>query len=211
MVRALVLALLGALLIAVGVWFLSIVPELTLENMDELPDDGSYRRLAQLPGAPLGLGVGCILASGYLIWRQSRIASLTGEHRSAIAIEVSVSKETRRELSSLFMSRDPAWSYVLLVREGSISLWAGLPPRPEVFIETAAIRTFAHNDRSEHDRRAPAQIVLEWNDGGTDRRLSVDPTGWGLRGLSAPPPAVTSAAVQRGRELLGLGEVSTTG
>lgn len=207
MMRAVVLAPLGALFFVAAWWLWFAVPELTIENMDELANDRSYAWLSRAPGIPFGLGLVCIISSAWLVWRQSRISLLQREHPSAIVIEVSVSKEARREHSSIFLSRDSAWSYILLVRDRSISLWAGLPPRPEVFVEAASVRTFEYDEPSAQSHGAPAEIVLEWMDGGTRRRLSLAPIGAGLRGISAPPPARTADAVQRGRELVGLDEV----
>lgn len=206
MVRALVLAALGALLLVLAWWLDSRVPELTVENMDELVDDGWIRR-SRVPLYPLALGVLFILASAWLLWRQILVSAVRREHPCAVVIEVSVSKEARRGLSSVFLSRSSAASYILLIRDSSISLWAGLPPRPEVFVEARDVRTFEYDEHSANGATA-AQIVLEWNDGHNLRRLLVDPIGWGLRGISPPPPALTAAAVHRGRLLTGL-EVAT--
>lgn len=205
MVRALVLAALGALLLVTGLWLESRVPELTVENMDQLVDDGWIRQ-SRVPLYPLAFGVVLMLGSTWLFWRQILISAVRREHPSGIAIEVTVSKEAKRGLSSDFLSKDTAASYILLIRKSSISLWAGLPPRPEVFVEAVDIRAFEYDERSANGRAA--QIVLEWNDGQNVRRLCVDPIGWGLRGLSPPPLALTAAAVQRGRALIGL-EVTT--
>lgn len=202
--RALVLLPLGVVLIAFALWIWSTVPELTVENMDELVDDRSYVWLSRAPAIPSGLGLGCVISSLWLLWRQSRISVLRREHPSAIFIEVSVPKGARRELSSVFLSSASAWSYILQVREDSISLWAGLPPRPEIFIEATAVRAFEHEERLAHGRTTATQIVVEWNDGQTGRRLSLAPIGGGMLGQSAPAPALTAAAVQRGRELMGL-------
>lgn len=207
MVRAIILAVLGLLFFVVAWWMWSSVPELTMENMDELVNDRSYAWLSRAPGIPFGLGLVCLVSSAWLAWRQSKISLLRREYPSAIVIEVEVSKESRREHASAFHSRDSAFSYVLLMRESSISLWAGLPPRLEVFVEASALRAFGCDERAARGGTKKSGIVLEWNDGETRRRLSLAPIGGGLRGISAPPPALTAAAVQRGRELIGFQSV----
>ena len=200
MVRALVLLVLGALLVVLGVLWWSALPEMTMENVDELSGDRTYR----LPGVPLGLGVGCILSSAWLAWRQSRVGLLRREYPGAVFIEVTVSKEAKRELASVFLTRGTPWSYILLVRDNSISLWAGLPPVPEIFVETAALRAFEYEEGPPQGPSSTAPILLEWIDGETHRRVNLSPIGAGLRGMSAPRRAVTLDAVQRGRELIGL-------
>jgi hypothetical protein len=176
---------------------------LTVENVDELLDDRANAWLSRIWGLPLGVGLAFLLNSAWLVWLQSRISLLRRDHPSAIVVEVSVSKAAKRELASVFLSGATAWSCSLLVRKGSISLWAGLPPRPEVVVEARDVRAFEYDRGSSHGRAAAA-IVLEWDDGASRRHVSLAPIGSGLRGLSAPPFELTATAVQRGRELIGL-------
>ncbi|WP_133541771.1 hypothetical protein [Microbacterium sp. BK668] len=171
--------------------------------MDELIDAG-WLRWSRAPAIPFGLGVAFLLVSAWLFWRQALISAVRREHPSGVVIEVSVSKEARRELASVFLSRDSSWSYMLLVRESSISLQAGLPPRSEVFVEARCLRALEYTTKSTPSGTGAGQIILEWSEGVTRRRLEMAPIGWGLRGLSAPPEALTLADIQRGRNLIGL-------
>ncbi|MGA7146874.1 MAG: hypothetical protein WBX17_00085 [Microbacterium sp.] len=68
------LAPLGALFFVAAWWLWFAVPELTIENMDELANDRSYAWLSRAPGIPFGLSLVCIISSAWLVWRQSRIS-----------------------------------------------------------------------------------------------------------------------------------------
>lgn len=201
--RAAVLAPLGALFIVWALWIWSTVPELTIDNVDEMINDRSYAVLSRIWAIPLAIGVVFLIASVWLAWRKTRTSMLGATYPSAIAIEVSVSKEGKRELASISPSTASAWLHVLLIDEGSVSLWTGLPPRVEVTVNAVDVRKLEYGERFERGRTMTVCIELEWNDGHTLRRLSLAPIGGGLLGNSAPRQVLTAAAVQRARELIG--------
>ncbi|QIG39116.1 hypothetical protein G5T42_06120 [Microbacterium sp. 4R-513] len=208
-VRAALLAPLGVLFLLLAARLYHIVPELTMDNMDELLANRSYTRLSRAFAFPLGIGLGLILASVILIWRRVRIALIKAAHPSAIVLEVTISKEAKKELALSAPALASAWSHVLVIRENSISLWSGLPPQHKEFIEAAQIRTLEYVNVSPRGRARADRIVLEWTDvlewrsDDVTRRLELTPIG-GLLGNSAPASALTAHAVESAQKLLAL-------
>lgn len=206
--RAALLALLGVLFLLLAMRLYFIVPELTIDNVDELTANPSYSRLSRAFGFPLALGLASILASASLAWRTARLSLIKAAHPSAILFEVSLSKKAKKELAHSTPSLASPWSSVLVIRENSISLWSDLPPQPKEFVEAAHVRTFEYAEGHTLGRARDRQIILEWTDvpewksNNVNRRLELDLIGGGLLGNSAPAATLTAKAIERAQELL---------
>jgi len=207
--RAGVLAVLGVLLCLVSWWLWSLVPEMTIDNFEDLIDNPEYRFVSRLWWLPSALALVCLVSTLWLSWRRARIAAVMSEYPDAVVIEVEVPKHYKDELERASVAKSTAWSHGLVLREGVVSLYTGLPPRPEIVVDAHAVRRLEYDPAFREELPTPGAIVLEWYDESAevDRRLVLRPIGGGLLGQTAPRWAHTSDAVSRGRELVGLPDV----
>ncbi|SFS17023.1 hypothetical protein SAMN04487846_3428 [Microbacterium sp. cf046] len=206
--RAAVLIPIGAVLIWTGLVVLSLVPELTIDNVDELLDDRRYVVLSRFWPIPFGLGVSFLLAAGLLALRSWRMSLIKAANPSAVILEVVVSKKSKKEFAHSAPLLSSGWSHVLMIREDSVSLWSGPPLRQKEYIDAANVRTLEYVDTHERGAVSGGPIILEWTDvlewktADTDRRLELVPIGGGPLGNSALPPRMTADAIWRAGALI---------
>lgn len=198
----------GVVLIWIGVALWSSVPELTIDNVDELIDDRRYAVLSRAWPVPFAMGVVCLISSALLGLRSLRMSLMRAANPSAVLVEVAVSKKSKKQFAVAAPPLSSGWSHVLMIREDSVSLWSGPPLRQKEFIEAAHVLNLeyvgAPGDRVSGGGPISLQWldVLEWKSARADRRLEFVPLGGGPLGNSAPPPRLTADAVHRARALV---------
>lgn len=206
--RGAVLTLVGAVLIWISLALWPLVPELTMDNVDELLDDRGYVVISRTWFIPLAFGVCFVIAAALLALRSLRISLMRTANPSAILLEVAVSKNSKKEFAVTAPLLSSGWSHVLMIREDSVSLWSGPPLRQKEFIEAAHVQNLEYVDAPERQVVGGGPIILEWTDvlewrtARTDRRLELIPLGGGPLGNSAPPPRPTADALHRAWALI---------
>ncbi|MGN6218603.1 MAG: hypothetical protein ACTHNQ_03795, partial [Microbacterium sp.] len=153
-------------------------------------------------------GVCFLIAAALLVMRALRMSLIRAANPSAILLEVTVSKKSKKEFAVTAPYLSSGWSHVLMIREDSVSLWSGPPLRQKEFIEAAHVRNLEYVDAPGRWMGGGGPISLEWTDvlewkrARTDRRLELIPLGGGPLGNSAPPPRLTADATHRAWALI---------
>ena len=200
------LFLLGAVLVAAGsVWGASL-PELTVDNVDQLTSDRWYMFSSRWWAAPLSAGLTLLAFWTWLMARRIRL-QVVRRASGGFVLDAAATEKTLDNLYWLAGRGDHRpFAIALSVTDSGIGLWSGLLPHQTLFIPAEHVRDIRASEVTARFGRRGMRlgqrgIEFVYDTDRGDRLLSFAILGGGFTGIRSPSiqDLASTAALIRSR------------